>query len=752
MKPRTINWLPLAVGALLSLLVLAVGGVHHTTALMALTVALVMLLALCFTRKRVRFPVDGWPWLLGTIFCLLQLVPWPSSWISALAPAVSEAWFRAGSNLSQRLTHASPETISSLSRFAVLMVLSIVAAASVRRRKSLRLLATIVVLTALGSGLLACLQWIIGAEPAFGLYSPATTREFAFSGPFVSPNHFGVFSAFATMVAFGLSQAGTSRDWRALAWLACAVLTALSGSLGAFCGLVVGHVAALLIVRVESKRTLAVQASVIVFAGAVAWLASSRDMVRALEPKLETIYAALGVAVDNPLIGAGAGSFAVVSVPYFGDVPAESHSFPESDWATLMSDFGFVGGSLIMLAVLAVLLTTFRGSRQRGFLHVGVFSGLVSVLFASLLSFNLIALGVVAPVVALVAGSNALLRDKKKSKGTGLPRVLVAMACVLGLSLVGWAFNSDREPPSCSLRSALSAPEPSCVEGRLAARPTEARALILASAMPGQYDQELVLAAAERYGWNDTEVVALAGWLRGSRGEVEPAVVNFSRALQLSDTVDTDLVVLVLDGLRTVDARIEALVETPWAFNSALHLLRQRQEGDWAFLLAQTAWTTHPDMTTLVAVVTQSREFLGSHQAAIGFAREGISVVGDEARFVLVRALRYGNQIEEALQLARQILLDSPHDFFAAQELVLLWLDHDQSLPAIRSAEVDGALRTLVAEAAAGGDRESTVTWLRARVAEKRGQTVLACELFRQLISEGGDSHSNVAVPVDCTR
>jgi len=646
-----------------------------------------------------------------------------------------------------RFTLAYPETATAGLRFLALALLALTVSATLRRRRHLRFLAGAVVWLGVCCGLLALVQWQLGTEPLLGLYQPETSRASAFSGPFVNPNHLGVLCAFASLVALGLWRSSETKWPWCVAWLVCLAWTSLSTSVVAFAALGVGHIVAFAYTRPGWRLTLAACAAGIVSFVLLLAVAGDVHPTQAYQPKLETIRAALRTATTYPLLGGGGGSFGYVSTPFFEALTAERNSFPEADWATLLSDFGLVGGVATILLVLCVGWITLRQLKQRTPLQVGIASGFVAVCAASLFSFNLIALGVMFPVVALVAGANALDAPRRVGRVSSRLPALLVLALVVPMAL--FLFAATEGPTPCPLGDAVSGPDSACTEARLSNRPTEARALLSAAALAVGDRQTEILSSAEQHAGNDPEALAVLGWLRGHRGEVSASVSAFQRSTALSDTGARASVVLGLDALSSLQDRVQALAPNDVSLQYTVSVLRERGEYDWAFLFAEAAWLAYPSRVSLGAVVDQAAHSLSSHEAAIGFARRGQVVLGDEANSILARALRQGGELDESLAEIRRAPWTRPSDFRLAQELLLLWLDHRDVLD-IPADEVDRALRTVASYQAVNDDRAGTSQWLQARVAIERGQWAHACALYRQMLSGRAITQSDV--PRECAQ
>jgi O-antigen ligase len=429
-------------GALIALTALVVlspwvfGGVHPlVTQAISVLALLVSLVGLALTRTRLELPARPLLPLLGLwLLGVLQLALLPRALHRFLAPGSAAIWYPSDPIAAGILGNAlrpisvDPEATARWLAFATgLVAVALLAAPALRERRTALRASVALVAGGVAVAIYGVVARLAFGNKLFGLLSVPTIAPF---GPFVSKNHFAGYVELAACLAVGLAvgladeaRRGPERlSWLdsphacrvVFAWGAAAVLVLavpLSLSRGGVVSLAAGLVAlASLRVWLRSGRArgrgLAIAgASLAVLAVGVALVLppEATARVRTLTGisgdssgsyRLTIWRDTLRLAVANPLVGSGFGSFED-AIPRFknaaGDLRIE-HA--ENDYLELLAEGGLTGGvlaGLLALTVITVGLGRLRDEPHRlsRGIRCGGLAGVIALLVHSAFDFNL---------------------------------------------------------------------------------------------------------------------------------------------------------------------------------------------------------------------------------------------------------------------------------------------------------------------------------------------------------------------------
>lgn len=289
-----------------------------------------------------------------------------------------------------------------------------------------------------------------GLDEVFGIVEQVLTAS-QVPAPLLNSNHLGGFLAMGVPLAIGLALAIGERRKR-LGWLVLGVLVGATSllclsrgavaSLGA--GVVLLGLFGLIKRRGQHGALLAIAATTAV-TGALGLYVAAEAIFRDFESgnlsKLELSAQGLGLALEHPWVGVGRGAFSAAFVAEHGLDRRFTH--PENFLAQWTSEWGLLVG--VTLAVL-LAIGLFRALRRaKGWVALGGFAAIVSIVVHDLVDFAMEG-AAVACVVAALFGS--LLAPSRVEPYPGrAPRQWMGGAAVgamalAAVALVGWRLDA----------------------------------------------------------------------------------------------------------------------------------------------------------------------------------------------------------------------------------------------------------------------------------------------------------------------
>ncbi len=445
-------------------------------------------LALLEVRARNRVPSSK-PLLvlvgLG-VFCALQALPLPISWLQAISPTAADIWSRSllpiGETVSAGSVSLSPgasliEAVKWLS-----YALTFFAAGHLARTRSSGIAVAFVAASGLFVAISAIAHELLGATTLFGIYQPRSTPA-RFVAPLLNANNLAGYLVLATLATLGLMFAKriVLPRWLLGSSVVVMVLTIFrSGSRGGVLALLLGLAmfAALLSLRWFSERRerdrlpmLAVSGVVglsVVVGIAFVFLDAEqrlfRELVNENTQKIQLVSWSQPLIRDFAWTGLGRGGFESVFSAYrpaIGQNTTFTH--PENFVVQWVSEWGLLAGGAA-LATLAWWFRPWRIGLLKSNLAGAVASGLVALLLQNLVDLGLEVFGVGLSVATLLG---TLWGQSRRSPG-GSARaslIIVPLVAVSTLVLAGFALargtrllELDRDEALASFRAQSSTP------------------------------------------------------------------------------------------------------------------------------------------------------------------------------------------------------------------------------------------------------------------------------------------------------
>lgn len=468
---------------------LAVGTVHVLSLLFVapVTIAAGTVAIWVEDTPRRRFPAPAVILALLGLYSLLQSVPLPLAWVSALSPLAAQTWtdaLRLAEVPSGRWVSLSVEP--GASRVEALKWLSyaalFVAAGRLSREKGAQRGVIILVGAALLGGVLCVVHGLFGFEDWLGLYSPQFARPPWAPAPLLNPNNFAGYLNLALFAATGLlfvRKQSAPRWTTALTIVLLAALVILTGSRGGVLALAVGFGLSGLAFRWQQRRLLArghrplpywiplsglgVAAIGLAVIGAteVVW----DSLLDETTGKLRIIEYSQRIIADHLWFGIGRGSFGTAFAAYRQELGDGIAQYAENFIVQWIVEWGLP----VALAGLLGLLWTMRPSRH-GFgrhpLQTAAYVAVTVLLLQNLVDLATEVAAVTLAAVALLGtihGASSLPSNNKSGQGAAskatpralVPSLIAASCCALSLALVFLVAKTGR-PDSIEQRTALS--------------------------------------------------------------------------------------------------------------------------------------------------------------------------------------------------------------------------------------------------------------------------------------------------------
>ncbi len=367
---------------------------------------------------------------------VLQIVPLPASWATAIAPQAAEARAAIAPLLGSAATAPAPlsiepqATLDALLRFASYVLVGLAAAVALDTPARLRQVAFLLAASGAFQALYGATEYLSGHQHIFGYAKRFYTDEA--SGTFINRNHFAAYLAMTLPLALALALAarrarapdGRGRLARllepgsaslALAAIAVASIwigVVLSYSRAGFAVALAATVTCVLAATGNARAPARVAAALLLLPTVVLLLqevrapgerfAASEEELRTLGGRVEVWRVGLEIATDHLALGTGLGTFESAFAPRRPAGVELRWTHAHSDWL----EAAIEGGLPVLCAVGAIAVVVGRHLLRaaRGALVAGLAASLVAIALHSVVDFPL-RIPAVAVLAAVVIGA-----------------------------------------------------------------------------------------------------------------------------------------------------------------------------------------------------------------------------------------------------------------------------------------------------------------------------------------------------------
>lgn len=632
---------------------LMLGGAGRWPALATSALSIVAVIPYVTSRRTASqtSPVF-WLILAAASISLFQLVPMPALLAEVIAKeklSLLNENARAWGDGPATLVMASfdpPATLVELAKLCGYAAFTFLAARLAADRRTRRMLAMIVVGTAISVAAVAFAHEVIGVRSIYGLFN--TTVRPRLTSPIINDNHLASLMGMAVPLALALSFISTG--FRRVLWVGaiavCAGVLLLTGSRGGALGLSVGLAATVVLLLLQRRdhapppdaqqrvRWLAwiVTATCI---GALLVALTSSPLLSALQAtQLEELQASgskyqvwgqsLRMLAANPWLGIGRGAFEQAFTRW-ASVGQHAYSHAENSYLQTAVDWG-IPSAIAMLLTTCVIVRRAFGRWRQSPLEAGALGALASLAIHEFVDFS-IELPVIALALILVLSILLPARLALDAAAARLPRArrlrVASLAFAAGVCVL--AASPHGRPARASAATVVGTPEQQLVRARVATAAHPSDYLLL-----GQAAQSLMLLGDPR------------------------AVPMITRALYLNPSHS---------GLHHVAAGILLRSQRPAQAQAEFALALEYAPGDGTALLREILTTfPEPDDAAralplrLSAAPSLVTALLASHHELVGLAytqRLAMLFPADaEAQFVLARSAMAANRLDLALPAA----------------------------------------------------------------------------------------------------
>jgi O-antigen ligase len=365
-----------------------------------------------------------------TLLQALHVVPLPRAWVAAVSPDTARIHGLLDAlGPTAEVIRLSVDPYASQSSLLKTLAYSgafFLTLALVNTRSRIRLLARVLVYSALVHSVYAVLAHLSGAETQY--LGARISHGAQASGYFVNRNHFAGYLEMTLAIGIGLLIAGLS-DRRADSWKEfakqtvewvlspkmflrlslCILVIALTtthsrmGNTGFFASLLIAGVIGIVLSRHATRNTVVLLASLVVIDLLIvgSWFGVERLVQRLEQTTVEEIQVretpanyAVAMVERNPVFGVGPGSFYVAFEPFRPDTVVDYYDFAHNDYVQFAAESGLLGIGLIGLFVVVALLAALRAQRtrrdplMRG-MSFACLMGVTAILIHSSADFNL---------------------------------------------------------------------------------------------------------------------------------------------------------------------------------------------------------------------------------------------------------------------------------------------------------------------------------------------------------------------------
>lgn len=374
-----------------------------------------------------------WPLALLGAWILHQALtvpPLPRSWAEVLSPETASINALIDA-LGPRREAFSLSVDPYASKVSLLKTLAYVGAffltlALANSRSRIRMLAAVLVLSALAHAVYAVMMHVSGAETEF--FGARISHGSQASGFFVNRNHFAGYLEITLAIGIGLLIAGLSDrsagSWKRFArntleWMLsgkmvlrlalCVLVIALTtthsrmGNTAFFASLLIAGVIGIVLSRHATRNTVVLLVSLLVIDLLIvgSWFGVEKlaqrieqTTVAEVQTREEPAAHTLGIIERHPLFGLGPGTFYVAFEPYRPEGVVDYYDFAHNDYAQFAAESGLLGigliGAFVILSLLAALRAhaVRRDPLMRG-MSFACIMGVAAILIHSTADFNL---------------------------------------------------------------------------------------------------------------------------------------------------------------------------------------------------------------------------------------------------------------------------------------------------------------------------------------------------------------------------
>lgn len=374
-----------------------------------------------------------WPLALLGAWIVQQALPVPSlprSWVEVLAPESGRIHALVDALGTRR--EAFPISVDPYaSKASLLKTLAYAGAffltlALANGRRRIRLLAGVLVFSALAHSVYAVLMHLSGAQSEF--FEARIAHGSQASGFFVNRNHFAGYLEMTLAIGIGLLIAGLSdrrsETWKQFArntleWMLspkmvlrlslCVLVIALTtthsrmGNTAFFSSLLIAGVIGIIFSKHATRNTVVLLVSLVVIDLLIvgSWFGVEKlakrieaTTVAEVQAREEPAAHTFGIIERHPLFGMGPGTFYVAFEPYRPEAVVDYYDYAHNDYAQFAAESGVLGLVLIGAFVIACLMAALRAHAvrrdplMRG-MSFACIMGIAAILIHSTADFNL---------------------------------------------------------------------------------------------------------------------------------------------------------------------------------------------------------------------------------------------------------------------------------------------------------------------------------------------------------------------------
>jgi hypothetical protein len=470
--------------------VLAIGTVHLPVLALVATLSFGAAALAVFRRAQtargLSLPLPALIFAGLALYTLLQLVPLPMSWLSALAPANADVWQRSllpfgeGSPAWAPLSLDPGASIVEVLRWSTYAAVFVTASLVAARHG-----AVWGVLTVFGAAFIAALatmgHGVAGATRVWGLYQPQFNVIAWHIGPLLNPNNLAGYLNLGALCGLGLLLSHRPPLPRWLIGLGVALVVAIDVTAASRAGVLalpvgVAGLAVLTWRRRDKERGAGSNASTWLIVAAVAGgglLAALGGNEKAWTElrdrnlhKLDMLRWVKPMVADYPIFGVGRGAFESV-FPFYRPQPGNMvYTHPENFVAQWVTEWG-LPVAVVALVALGWAFGPRRLGAQRSALAAGAWMGVAALLLQNLVDLALeipaVCIGVVTVLGSLwgdgrTHGPREALRFARQPMSEGRARAAALAVGALGaaavLAALRWGGH-DVAADRAALRQAL---------------------------------------------------------------------------------------------------------------------------------------------------------------------------------------------------------------------------------------------------------------------------------------------------------
>lgn len=363
---------------------------------------------------------------------VLQLIPFPSSWIAALDPTGeglrNDGAALAGTTPASTISLDPPATLRGFVYVATLFAVALVALRLSRHERGRYYVIASIVLVIGFTALLTAIHELVGATSLYGLYIPRAKP--AILGPLLNENHLGSLMGLGAVAGLGLLLHHRQPTWIRTLWLVivigCSVITVMTQSRGAAIALAAGVIVTVGVIagqrlggQVSQRRRArlltnalpigVVATSTIVIAIYVSAGGLQRQLdktslrdIEAPQSKFAAWRSAATLIEESPWIGVGRGAMETSFTRVHPASGFVTFSHVENEYIQVVVDYGIPGAIVLSVALGWVLFWAVR-RWNGGALSAAALGGLTCIGVQSVVDFGIELAGIGVPVVALIA-------------------------------------------------------------------------------------------------------------------------------------------------------------------------------------------------------------------------------------------------------------------------------------------------------------------------------------------------------------